>query len=105
MVTATNSWNMLGSWTRQGSTGYLCIDRWPGHEAVIPLVKTKAVSAKLLATGRPLQIRQEYNGRLIISGLPTAPPDAISVIAAKFAGPPHRINESDCAAWLSGKAS
>ena len=103
-VTSTNSWNMLGAWTRQGSTGYLCIDRWPGCEAVIPLVKTRALSAKLLATGQPLKVRQEYNGRLIVSGLPDNPPADISVIAVKFAGEPHRILEKDSAAWLTGTA-
>jgi|GEM_PF-4408277 len=86
------------------NTGYLCIDRWPGREAVVPLVKTRAVSARLLATGKRLQIRQEYNGRLVISGLPETPPEPISVIAVTFAGEPHRLDENDPAAWLTGRA-
>ncbi len=102
-TTPTNSWNMLGTWTRKGKTGYLCIDRWPGREAVIPLVETKALAARLLATGQPLDIRQEYNGRLVLRGLPTTPPEPISVIAVEFADIPHRLPEADAAAWLTGQ--
>jgi len=104
-TTTTNTWSMVGQWTRKGTTGYLHIDRWPGPEAVIPLVKTRALSATLLSTGKRLKIRQEYNGRLIISGLPENPPHpAINVIAVKFAGEPHRMAEADFAAWLEGEA-
>ena len=31
-------------------------------------------------------------------------PDAISVIAVKFAGEPHRMNELNSAAWLDAQA-
>ena len=104
-TTPTNSWAMVGQWTRKGNMGYLNIDRWPGREAVIPLVKTRALSAVLLATGKPVRIRQEFNGRLILSGLPEKPPHpAINVIAVKFAGEPHRMAETDAAAWLKGSA-
>lgn len=104
-TTTTNTWSMIGQWTRQGNTGYLHIDRWPGTEAVIPLVKSKALAATLLATGQPVHIRQEYNGRLVLTGLPAQPPHpAINVIAVKFAGEPHRMAEKDSAAWLAGAA-
>ena len=96
---------MVGQWTRKGNMGYLNIDRWPGCEAVIPLVKTKVKSAVLLSTGKAVRVRQEYNGRLILSGLPEKPPHpAINVIAVKFAGEPHRMAEENSAAWLEGKA-
>ena len=105
-TTPTNSWSMIGQWTRRGRIGYLHIDRWPGREAVIPLVKTKALSAVMLATGQPVRVRQEYNGRLILSGLPEKPPHpSINVIAVTFAGEPHRMAEADSAAWLEGKAT
>ena len=104
-TTPTNSWAMVGQWTRKGNMGYLNIDRWPGCEAVIPLVKTKVKSAVLLSTGKAVRVRQEYNGRLILSGLPEKPPHpAINVIAVKFAGEPHRMAEENSAAWLEGKA-
>ncbi len=104
-VTPTNGWGFIGMWTRKGSTGYLHIFRWPGREAVVPLVATRALSARLLATGQELSVRQEHNGRLIISGLPLRPPHpAMNTIAVEFDGEPHRINETDCAAWLEGKA-
>jgi alpha-L-fucosidase len=96
---------MLGMWTAKGNTGYLNVFRWPGKEAVVPLVKTKVKSAVLLGKGTRLKVRQEHNGRLVISGLPSAPPDPnISVIKVRFEGPPKSMAESDRAAWLSGKA-
>jgi len=99
------SGGMVGMWTAKGNVGYLHILRWPGEEAVVSAVKTKAVSAELLTTGAKVGIRQEYNGRLILSGLPKNPPDAhISVIKVTFEGVPETIPEKDLAAWLEGKA-
>ena len=98
------SGGMIGEWTRKGNTGYLCIFRWPGEEAVVPLVGTKAVSARLLADGRKVKVRQEHNGRLVLSGLPEkAPHPAVSVIEVKFAEAPRRMEEADKAAWLKGE--
>ena len=95
---------MIGMWTRKGTTGYLHIFRWPGKEAVIPLVKTKAESAELLGGGA-LAVKQDYNGRLVISGLPTKPPHpAVSVVKVRFAGVPEAMEERDHSAWLKGKA-
>ncbi len=94
---------MIGMWTAKGNMGYLHVLRWPGKEAVVPLVRTKARSATLLATGKRLRVRQEHNGRLLISGLPSAPPDRhISVIKIRFDGPPKPMAEKDRAAWLLG---
>ncbi len=96
---------MIGMWTAKGNTGYLNVFRWPGKEAVVPLVKSKAKSAVLLGKGTKLKVHQEHNGRLIISGLPAAPPDPnISVIKVRFDGPPKAMEEKDRAAWLVGKA-
>jgi len=98
-------WGMLGMWTRKGNVGYLNIFRWPGEEAVIPLVATKALSARLLATGKKAAIRHEHNGRLVISGLPKKPPHpCVNVIEVKFDGEPQPLAEPDRAAWLDGKA-
>ncbi|MBN2310895.1 MAG: alpha-L-fucosidase [Candidatus Hydrogenedentes bacterium] len=96
---------MIGLWTAKGNTGYLNVFRWPGEEAVVPLVKTKVKSAKLLATGKKVKVKQEHNGRLVLSGLPKSPPDPdIAVIKVQFEGKPASMAETDAAAWLEGKA-
>ncbi len=96
---------MIGQWTGKGNTGYLCVFRWPGRRAVVPLVGTKARSAELLATGKKLKLRQEHNGRLVISGLPLRPPHpSVNVIKVRFAGRPEPLTEKNKAAWLTGTA-
>jgi alpha-L-fucosidase len=96
---------MIGMWTAKGDTGYLHIFRWPGKEAVVPLVKTKAKSARLLATGDKVKVRQEHNGRLVLSGLPKSPPDKnVNVIKVKFEDTPASLDEKNAAWWLEGKA-
>jgi len=98
-------WNMLGLWTAKGNAAYLHVFRWPGEEAVLPLIKGRAVSATVLQTGQTAKIRQEHNGRLVIYALPKKPPHpCVTVIKIKFAEKPHRIGEADKAAWLIGKA-
>jgi len=98
------SGGMLGVWTRKGNTAYFCIHRYPGTgEAIVPLVKTRAVSASILATGDKVTIRQEYNGRLVLGGLPKKPVDPhITVLKVEFESVPESITETDKAAWLSG---
>ena len=54
---------MIGAWTRKWTTGYFNIFRWPGEEATVPLVKTKARSATLLATGLHGTIQVSTDGR------------------------------------------
>ncbi|HEY3322561.1 MAG TPA: alpha-L-fucosidase [Planctomycetota bacterium] len=96
---------MIGAWTRKGNAGYLHIYRWPGREATVPLVKTKAVSATLLGSDAQLSIKQDYNGRLTVSGLPLKPPHpAANVIKVQFEDAPASMEEKDHAAWLEGKA-
>lgn len=96
---------MLGLWTAKGKTAYLCVFRWPGREAVIPLVGTKPVSATLLATGASLECRMEMNGRLVLGGLPKNPPhESMSVIKVEFASKPKCKAVPDRAAWLEGSA-
>lgn len=96
---------MIGAWTRKASTAYLHVFRWPGREATVPLIKTKALSARVLATGQEAAVRQEGNGRLVISGLPLQPPHPhVNVIEVQFEGVPEGVEEADMAAWLTGKA-
>lgn len=96
---------MNGLWTRKGNTAYYCVFHWPGEETVIPYVKPEAVSAQLLGGDRRLTVRHEYNGRLVIGGLPKAPPDkSVSVIRVDFDGKPKRLEPKNDAAWIEGKA-
>lgn len=96
---------MLGLWTAKKNTGYLNVFRWPGKEAAVPLVKTRAVSAELLGYKGKVQVRQECNGRLVIGGLPSVPPHpAASVIKVVFDEKPEAMSEKDKSAWLFGKA-
>lgn len=94
---------MVGLWTAKGDTGYLHVFRWPGEEVVVPLVGTKVKWAHLLGSKERAKVRQEKNGRLVISGLPVRPPHpAVSVIKVVFDGQPKLVEEKDRAAWLSG---
>jgi len=99
------SGGMIGMWTRKGRTGYLHVFRWPGDTAIVPLVATKALSAKVLATGAAATVSQGRNGRLSISGLPKRPPhSAVTVIEVEFESEPKPLPEPDKAAWLQGRA-
>lgn len=94
---------MLGLWTRKGKDAYLHVFRWPGKEAVIPLVKTKAREAVILQTGQKLKMRQEYNGRLVLSGMPEKPPHpCVTTIKIRFADVPAKLAEPDLSSWLTG---
>ncbi len=96
---------LVGIWTRRGKTGYLHMFRYPGTEAVVPLVATKAKSARLLATGKKLSLRQEYNGRLVIGDLPPRPPlPYVNTVKIDFTDVPRAIQRADNAAWLTGRA-
>jgi alpha-L-fucosidase len=96
---------MIGTWTRKGNVGYLHLFRYPGRQAVVPLVASEAESARLLQTGQELQVRQEYNGRLVLTGLPARPPHPfVNVVKVTFTEEPRSLGEPDHAAWLAGKA-
>ena len=100
-----DAFNMLGKWTRKGRVAYLHVFRWPGAEAVIPLVKSKAISATVLQTGKKAKIRQEHNGRLVIYDLPKKPPHPyITVIKIRFAEEPKILKERNKAVWLRRKS-
>ena len=93
-----------GMWSSKGNVGYLHVFRWPGQEAVLPLIKTKALSATILETRQRARIRQEYNGRLVIHGLPRKPPHPyVTVIKVRFASKPQMLKQRDKAAWITGE--
>ena len=81
--------NLLGLFARKGNTAYLHIFSWSGTEAVIGGMKTKVKSARLLATGRKLRVKQE-GSRLFLRGLPEKAPDCpCSVIVLECASRPR----------------
>src|SRR5579871_4855529 len=72
----------IEAFTRQGNTLYVHVHFWPGDTVTVGGVTTKVKSAKLLATGQPVQFTQRGR-QLIFSGLPKhAPDELVTVIAA-----------------------
>jgi alpha-L-fucosidase len=95
---------MVGAWTRRGTTGYFHLFRYPGKQAVVPLVASKALSARLLGSDVELSIKQDYNGRLHLRGLPARPPHPCQcVVAVEFDEEPQALPEPDGARWLRGR--
>jgi alpha-L-fucosidase len=73
--------NNLGLTTAKGNKVYLHVCYWPGESLVLPEVKPRIASAKLLATGAKVKVRQEGD-RLCLSGLPKAAPDRVDAVIA-----------------------
>ncbi len=60
--------------TRKGNTLFLHVHAWPGSEIRIGAIVTKALSARLLASGREIKFDQTAE-RLRLYGLPEKAPD------------------------------
>jgi alpha-L-fucosidase len=60
--------------TRKGNTLYAHIYYWPGETAAIGGLRNKVLSARFLATGKPVKFDQD-EFRVRLSGLPANPPD------------------------------
>ena len=74
--------------TRRGKTLYVNFYYWPGETSAIAGLRTKVKSARLLATGEPVEFRQE-RFRVIFTGLPRQAPDQpLTTIALECASPP-----------------
>ncbi|NOZ22073.1 MAG: alpha-L-fucosidase [Planctomycetes bacterium] len=77
--------------TTRGKTLYVHIFAWPGREFILGGLRSKVKSARLLATGRKLRVRQKGD-RLIVTGLPGKAPDSpASVIALECTSRPKRV--------------
>lgn len=73
-----------GAITCRGNTMFALIDKWPGTTWSFARFKSRARSARLLASGHPLELHQEDH-LIRISGLPENPPDHLfTVIAIEF---------------------
>ena len=63
---------------------------WPGETVSLGGLKNKVLSARLAATGRPVEFRQE-RFRVQFTGLPqTAPDDPVTAIAIECDGEPRQ---------------
>jgi alpha-L-fucosidase len=73
----------IGVYTRRGNTLYTIIYFWPGNTMTVGGVRCKVLSARFLASGRPVQFEQR-GSQLIFRPLPEKPPDEpVTVIAAE----------------------
>ncbi len=80
------------NFTRKGNMLYVHVHFWPGSEVIVGGLKTKVLSARLLATGKEVAFQQE-TFRVRFTGLPSkAPDDPVTVIAAECDGEPVQDN-------------
>jgi alpha-L-fucosidase len=69
------------NFTRKGNTLYMHVHFWPGDYVAISGLKSKVKSAKLLASGKPVEFSQD-EFRTRFTGLPQAAPDSPVVTIA-----------------------
>jgi len=76
------------NFTRKGNTLYVHVYFWPGETVTIGGLQTKVKSARLLASGKSVNVKQD-DFRVQFTGLPDkAPDDPITVIAAECESEP-----------------
>ena len=81
-------WSMFADFTSRGNTLYTHVYFWPGETVAIGGVKTKVLSAKLKASGKPVKVEQT-DTYVRFTGLPAAAPEEpITVIEAQCDGEP-----------------
>ncbi len=99
----------LGYMTVKGSTAYLLVLFWPGAELHLSGLANRVRSARFLADGAPITVRQ-VGEHIHLTGLPERPPDPLAtVITLDLEGEPRpsdwareRLWEGDAArmrAW------
>jgi alpha-L-fucosidase len=80
------------SFTRKGNTLYMHVHYWPGDTVTMAGLQTKVVSAKLLASGKPVRFEQD-RFRVRFTGLPAvAPDDPVSTLAVECESEPIQDN-------------
>jgi alpha-L-fucosidase len=84
----------LADFTRKGNTLYVHVYDWPGQTVSVGGLQSKVKSAKLLATGKPVEFKQgEF--RVQFTGLPAAAPDnPATVIAVECESEPAQDTEN-----------
>ena len=84
---------IIGIMTAKGNKIYIHAFRWPGETAVVPGIKNKVLSARILATGKEAKVEQRPDGRMFLKDLPKEPPDRYdTVIALELDGEPKAHN-------------
>jgi alpha-L-fucosidase len=93
---ANGGWGNFGLLTMKGTTLFVLIDKWTAPEFTLGSITATANSARLLATGTPVEMRQD-GLRLHLRGLPENPPDTpFSVIAIEFEDKPSQASGPSC---------
>jgi len=76
------------SFTRKGNTLYMHVHFWPGETVAMSGLQTSVKSAKLLASGKNVEFKQD-KFRVRFTGLPATPPDhPITTIAIECEAEP-----------------
>lgn len=76
--------------TRKGNTLYIHVYHYPGETVTVAGLKNKVLSAKLLATGQPVQFRQDELRVQFINLPETAPDYPVTTIVAECDGIPEQ---------------
>ena len=80
--------SQFANFSRKGNTLYIHVYFWPGETVSIGGLQTKVTSAKLLASGKSVDFKQQ-DFRVQFTGLPATPPDdPVTVIAVECSSEP-----------------
>jgi len=81
-------WNFHGPMTVRGNTLYWLLRRWPGETAILGGLECEVQRASFVGSGGQISFSQTA-GRLMLTGLPANPPDAVCpVICLECDRPP-----------------
>jgi alpha-L-fucosidase len=87
----------FAGFTRKGNTLYMHVHFWPGETVSLGGLVNKVVSAKLFATGQPVEFEQEQF-RVRFKGLPKNPPDdPVTVLAIECDSEP--VQDTGAVRW------
>ncbi|HCG25306.1 MAG TPA: hypothetical protein DE060_11685 [Lentisphaeria bacterium] len=94
------------AWTKRGNFYYYHMFSFPlDGRKVFPLMKARIKNISILGSDRKPGVEYASNGRIIVTGLPSAPPvSPFLTLKIEFESPPVKIQEKDQAAWLTGNA-
>jgi alpha-L-fucosidase len=88
-----NLLSLTGAAGQKGRTLYLHIYCWKPKELTIGNIRTRVRSARFVASGAPIDLEQRED-RLVLRGLPEAPPDPYdTVIALELGGEAERFSD------------
>jgi alpha-L-fucosidase len=73
----------IGVYTRRGNTLYAIVYFWPGETVTVGGVRCKVLSARFLASDRPVQFDQRGSQLMFLSLPEQAPEEPVTVIAVE----------------------